>query len=378
VCVVIPAHNRADQLPRCLSSVWAQRPRGPREVIVVDDNSTDDTAAVAESLGARVIRHSENRGASAARNTAIAAAGSEWLAFLDSDDEWLPHHLAHLWEIKGDHALVGGAAFYCTDDGSGDRFSGPVSRRPMEFDSPDRLISTHNFFTTSGSMLRRDVAVAVGGFGDWWGVQDFDLWLRVLERHTGICSRRVTVRYHVHQQQISLAKARMLGEHREVVKAHLVRTGDSPRMLERWEAILVWDAFRAAMSEGRRGAAIRCLPGLVANPQRPIGLASTLWLRFRVRRRTSRLESDGGPSVAVVVPKLDERRAVLDVLRERPVHDLSSMRPRAAVAALLRRPRGVIVAASKLRAALLRLTGSDTVAARDVLSGTFRPEERAA
>src|SRR6185312_8365294 len=141
-----------------------------------------------------------------------------------------------------------------------------------------------NFFTTSGSMLRRDVAVAIGGFGDWWGVQDFDLWVRVLERHSGICSRRVTVRYHVHEQQISLAKGRMLSEHREVVKAHLARTGESPRMLERWEATLVWDDLRAAMADGRRAAALRRVPGLLANPQRPIGLLSTLWLRFRARR----------------------------------------------------------------------------------------------
>lgn len=376
VCVVIPAHNRAHQLPRCLASVWAQHPRGPKEVIVVDDHSTDDTAAVAASLGARVIRHNENLGAAAARNTAIAAADCEWLAFLDSDDEWLPHHLAHLWEIKGDHALVGGAAYYCTSDGVGDRFSGPVSRTPMEFRSPNRLISTLNFFTTSGSMLRRDVALAVGGFGDWWGVQDFDLWVRSLERYTGICSRRVTVRYHVHEQQISLAKERMLAEHRQVVKAHLARTGGSPEMLERWEATLVWDAFRAAMAQGRRGAAMRCLPGLVANPQRPIGLASQLWLRFRMRRRTSRLERDGGPSVAVLLPDPAERRAVLDVLGERPVHDLSSLSFKASVAALVRRPRGVVVATSKLRAALLGLTGTDTVVARDVLVGTVTPWER--
>jgi hypothetical protein len=376
VCVVIPAHNRAQQLPRCLASVWDQRPRRPQEVIVVDDNSTDDTAVVAESLGARVIRHTDNRGAAAARNTAMAAAQSDWLAFLDSDDEWLPDHLAHLWEIKGHHALVGGAAFYCTADGTGDRFSGPVSRAPMEFHSPDRLISTLNFFTTSGTMLRRDVARTAGGFGDWWGVQDFDLWVRVLEHHTGICSRRVTVRYYVHGQQISASAERMLAEHREVIKAHLARTGGSPKMLERWEATLVWDALRAAMAERRRGAAMRCLPGLIANPQRPIGLASQLWLRFRVRRRTSRVERDGGPSVAVLLPGGDERRAVLDVLRDRRVHDLSSLSLKASVAALLRRPRGVVVAASKLRAALLRFTGSDAVAARDVLAGTSTPWER--
>ena len=215
------------------------------------------------------------------------------------------------------------------------------------------------------------VASVTGG-----GLQDFDLWVRVLERYTGMCSRRVTVNYHIHEQQISRAKERMLAEHREVVKAHLARTGGPPHMLERWEATLVWDTLRAAMAERRWGAAMRCLPGLIANPQRPIGLVSQLWLRFRMRRRTSRLERDGGPSVAVAVPDRDECRAVLDVLRDRPVHDLSTLSFKASMATLLRRPEGVVVSASKLRAALLRLTGSDTVVARDVLAGTSAPWQR--
>ena len=161
-----------------------------------------------------------------------------------------------------------------------------------------------------------------------------------LERYTGVCSRRVTVRYHVHEQQISRAKERMLAEHREVVKAHLARTGGSPHMLERWEATLVWDTLRAAMAERRWGAAMRCLPGLIANPQRPIGLVSQLWLRFRMRRRTSRLERDGGPSVAVAVPDRDECRAVLDVLRDRPVHDLSTLSFKASMASSAAPPGG--------------------------------------
>ena len=95
-----------------------------------------------------------------------------------------------------------------------------------------------------------------------------------------------------------------------------------------------------------------------------------------MRRRTSRLERDGGPSVAVAVPDRDECRAVLDVLRDRPVHDLSTLSFKASMATLLRRPEGVVVSASKLRAALLRLTGSDTVVARDVLAGTSAPWQR--
>ena len=113
-------------------------------------------------------------------------------------------------EHPGDHALVGGSAFYRTSDGNGDRFFGPVTRKPMEFESPDRLISTLNFFTTSGTMVRRDAALAVGGFHNWWGAEDFDLWVRVLEQYTGICSRRVTVFYHIHDAQLSLQADRML------------------------------------------------------------------------------------------------------------------------------------------------------------------------
>jgi hypothetical protein len=373
--VVIPAYNRADQLSRCLASVWAQRPIGPKEVIVVDDHSTDDTAGVAASLGARVIRHTENRGAAEARNTALTATDCEWIAFLDSDDEWLPHHLAHLWDIRARHALIGGSALYCTSDGRGDRFSGPVSRKPMEFDSPDRLISTHNFFTASGSMLRRDVALAVGGFHNWWGVADFDLWVRVLEQYTGTCSRRVTVLYHIHEDQMSLEIERMHREHREVIKAHLERTGNSAAMLERWEATVAWDALRAALVDANRREALRYVPDLASGPQRLIGLASQIWLRFRVRRRTSRVGRDGGPTIAVLVRQANDRRAVLDVLGERPVRDLSALGTKAALLALLRRPAGLVITQTELSAVLLRLTGAGAMAARHVRKGTSPPYE---
>jgi Glycosyl transferase family 2 len=293
VCVVIPAYNRANQLSRCLASVWAQRPLLPKEVIVVDDHSSDATAAAAASLGAHVIRHTENRGPAEARKSALAATDCEWIAFLDSDDEWLPHHLTHLWSIRGQHALVGGSAFYRTSDGRGDRFSGPVTRRPMEFDSPDRLIATHNFFTTSASMVRRDDALAVGGFHKWWGAEDFDLSVRVLKQHR-TCSRCVTVLYHIHEAQLSREADRMRQEHREVVKAHLERTGDSAAMLERWEATVAWDGLPAALAAGRRRAALRYIPDLISGRQRLVGVASQLWLRFQARRGTSRLEQRGG------------------------------------------------------------------------------------
>ena len=92
VTVVIPAWNRARELPAALASV-ARQTAQPAEVVVVDDGSTDRTAEVAAAHGARVVRHEENRGVSAARNSGIAAASHDWIAFVDSDDEWLPRHL---------------------------------------------------------------------------------------------------------------------------------------------------------------------------------------------------------------------------------------------------------------------------------------------
>lgn len=373
VCVVIPAYNRATELGRSLASVWAQRPNLPAEVIVVDDHSTDDTAAVADSLGARVIRHAENRGPAAARNTALRATACEWVAFLDSDDEWLPHHLAHLWEIRDGHALVGGGAYYLTSDGSGDRFAGPVTRRPMQFTSPDRLISTLNFFTTSGSMVRRDAALDAGGFGRWWGAEDFDLWLRVLEHHTAVCSRQVTVLYHIHPEQLSGQAERMRAEHRRVVQAHIERTGHSAAMLERWEGTVAWDAFRADAASGRRRAALGHLRRAVSNRQRMIGVGTQVLLRVRARRRTSRLGPDGGQSIALLIGDDGERGAVIDALSGRSVRDLSALAPASAALALLRHPAGVAVTTSRLSAGLVRLTGTRTVPAHRVRTGALGP-----
>jgi hypothetical protein len=195
--------------------------------------------------------------------------------------------------------------------------------------------------------------------------------LRVLEHHTAICSRQVTVLYHIHPEQLSGQAGRMRAEHRKVVQAHIERTGHSAAMLERWEGTVAWDALRAAMADGRRREALGQLPGVVSSPQRLIGVASQLWLRVRARRRSSRLSPDGGPSIALLVRKADERRTVLDALSNRSVRDLSTLAPTSVVLTLLRRPPGVVVARSPLHAALVRLTGTRAVTAQRVRDGAL-------
>ncbi len=97
VSVVIPTYNRADLIRRAIDSVLSQSYQN-WEIIVVDDNSQDRTAEVVQTIadGDRPIhyyRHPTNLGGSAARNTGIKEAQGEYIAFLDSDDVWLPQKL---------------------------------------------------------------------------------------------------------------------------------------------------------------------------------------------------------------------------------------------------------------------------------------------
>jgi glycosyltransferase involved in cell wall biosynthesis len=93
VSIVMPAYNRADTILRAIRSVQEQTYQD-WELIVVDDGSTDGTATLIEGMDPRmkVIRQ-ENRGFVGARNTGLEASTGEYIAFLDSDDEWLPYHL---------------------------------------------------------------------------------------------------------------------------------------------------------------------------------------------------------------------------------------------------------------------------------------------
>jgi glycosyltransferase involved in cell wall biosynthesis len=97
VSVVIPARNRETLIERAVRSVLCQTHQD-FEVIVVDDGSTDDTGRVVLDLAERdprirYLRHDTRRGAQAARNSGIRAAQGGWIAFLDSDDQWLPASL---------------------------------------------------------------------------------------------------------------------------------------------------------------------------------------------------------------------------------------------------------------------------------------------
>ncbi len=92
--VVIPCYNAARYLGEALESVLAQRSAAP-QIVVIDDGSTDDSAAIARGFGSRVELYAQqNAGIAAARNAGIARATGRWLAFIDADDLWTESSLA--------------------------------------------------------------------------------------------------------------------------------------------------------------------------------------------------------------------------------------------------------------------------------------------
>lgn len=174
ISVVIPLYNKAATILRAVASVQAQT-FTDWELVVVDDGSSDDGAARVEALQDARIRciRQANGGVAVARNAGLNAARSDWVALLDADDHWGPEHLAWLDRLRQrfPQAVLCGSGC-CYVDTQGRVRDIPLS--PQRVSAPDGLSLIDDYFldahqhhlpfNSSSVMLRRDVALAVGGF----------------------------------------------------------------------------------------------------------------------------------------------------------------------------------------------------------------------
>jgi GT2 family glycosyltransferase len=353
VSVVIPTFNRARLLERALRSINAQRPRRPAQVIVIDDGSTDDTTLVAEAHGAELIRHGCNLGAAAGYETGLRAARHDWLALLDDDDEWLPHHLDLAWSLTPGSVLVASSCIERTHGSSQHFFHGPLTARETTVESPSELLHPENPIPSSAAMFRRDAAAAVGGFRPVL-CEDLDLWCRLLSQGKATLSPRVTVLYHTHPGQMSENWEAMHAAHLNVARSFADEPWWSPALVERRAGVTAWDRFRARRRAGVEGAGRRFARQLLEHPLRAVGVLEVVRHRAAIRRRTSRLALSGEPSVAVLaggdpgaVPEPDRYEA-----------DLSATDSFHAFLRLARRPSTAAIVSSRSQAALVRLAGA--------------------
>jgi glycosyltransferase involved in cell wall biosynthesis len=291
ISVIVPAYNRAGFVGTALASVAAQRPAVPTEVIVIDDGSVDSTAEIAAGLGARVIRHERNRGTAAARNSGVEAATQPWIALLDSDDEWLPHHLAELWPLRSGHVLVAGSALERSSR-SRQRLHGPAEDQPLVLSSPAYLVYPGNVIPASAAIVRREVVRALGGFRPPNGVEDLDLWLRVLESGRGIVSPSATVIYNVHSEQASREVSDMEDGHLTVVKRFAGRPWWSEALVERWQGRTAWNHVRSAIRRGRPLEAFKEVAWIAARRDRAFGAVNAAVQRARRSRRATTVEKE--------------------------------------------------------------------------------------
>lgn len=185
VSVVIPSYNRMDTIRRSINSVLNQTYKNI-EIIVVDDGSIDDTLKNVEHLNIENIKilKQDHKGANAARNLGISEAKGEFIAFQDSDDEWLPNKL----ERQITYMLVGGyEACYCPfflyeNNRNGVFFPDYQDKQKYEEDLLE-VLRVRNVISTQTLVIHRNIVSDVGVFDEEMPrCQDYEFVIRIIKK----------------------------------------------------------------------------------------------------------------------------------------------------------------------------------------------------
>ena len=179
ITVVIPTYNRYTLLKRAIISLYNQTYQ-PKEIIVVDDGSTDETAKIQNDFPQIVYIYQKNQGVSSARNKGIEKANCEWIAFLDSDDEFYPQKLQRQVKFhqKNHNILISYTAEKWIRNGK--NVTIPKKYRKRGQDTFSENVEYCNI-APSSVMLHTAVLDKVGMFDEMlWACEDYDLWLRIM------------------------------------------------------------------------------------------------------------------------------------------------------------------------------------------------------
>lgn len=184
VTIGIPAHNAADTLGQTLASIAGQT-IPPRAVVVVNDGSTDGTAAVAEEWSSRLpleVVHGNNRGPGTAHRSAFEHAQTTYLCSLGADDVLLPNHVEELLRLAGERTIVSPNLIEWYPP---DRFAGRSwqAQHPVPQPADQPMAILRSSFAAGVSLMPTTDYHAVGGHrADMQGAEDWDLFIRLLAR----------------------------------------------------------------------------------------------------------------------------------------------------------------------------------------------------
>lgn len=186
ISVIIPAHNRANLLIKCLDSLVHQSFKD-FEVIVIDDASKENISEVTKNYKDRLnityIRNENSMGGPARpRNIGINASAGEWIAFLDNDDWWYPNKLERVVAHFEKADVIYHELDVC--DGEG-KLMYQTSSRQLHTPVLVDLLVNSNAITNSSSVARKSLIQSVGGIDeakDLIAVEDYDLWLQLAQK----------------------------------------------------------------------------------------------------------------------------------------------------------------------------------------------------
>jgi glycosyltransferase involved in cell wall biosynthesis len=205
VTVVLPVYNHERYLQQALDSIYSQD-YSDYEIVAIDDGSSDLSVKILNENHARItLLEAGHGGAAAARNTAIRATDSEFVAFIDADDVWTPERLRKSVERfqRGNVALVASALSFI--DSNGNELSGTWSRPDEGANDHWGALLERNWILTSSVTVRRKTLDDVGYFDTAFShAEDYDLWLRIGQRHAVDFIHTPLVRYRRHSSNTSL------------------------------------------------------------------------------------------------------------------------------------------------------------------------------
>lgn len=239
ISVLMPVFNGADYIAEALDSALAQD-FADFEIIVVDDGSTDASAAIAKARAdsARVpvmVIEQTNRGLPEARNTAIAAARGCLFALLDADDLWLPDHLRLAAEAFARESELGLVHFNIEImDAAGHVLSVPRRHWNDQRDAFRALALRLEHVSCPTAVFTRRAIDKTGGFDPAFtglGCEDRDLWLRIVQIAPIRYVDRVTARYRVHPGAMSARRDRM--HQARLLLAEKVASSEAGKQLKR-------------------------------------------------------------------------------------------------------------------------------------------------
>jgi hypothetical protein len=288
VSVVIPTRNRAHLLAATLHSALDQTLR-EIEVLVVDNGSTDSTPEIVASFAERdprvIALANLEPGPSRARNTGLAHARAEWVAFLDDDDLWVPAALASLLDHAATDAdvVAGRALSFCSESGSvtpSEVLAEPTSfaLRPWPPCPYQNAVSALDLLwrpriPTDAAAFRTSVLRELGGFDDAFPVaEDYDLWLRVAWRQAVPVVDQEVVLCRRHQLQETSRQDALSRQTRLVVQRFLVTHREARRQFgwsrvrRRLAVLHREEAYEALLGGARRQAALSAWRSLCCWP----------------------------------------------------------------------------------------------------------------